>query len=100
MRRFEISRPWDLALLILLSYSVGCGGGSMSSSTPPSSLTLSLGNNTAQVFQGKTASVTVNATLLRSGTTGNVTLAITGLPTGATDQIQSPGSGNSGSIAF
>jgi hypothetical protein len=72
----------------------------MSSSTPPSSLTLSLGNNTAQVFQGKTASVTVNATLLRSGTTGNVTLAITGLPTGATDQIQSPGSGNSGSIAF
>jgi hypothetical protein len=44
--------------------------------------------------------VTVNATLLRSGTTGNVTLTVTGLATGATNQIQSPGSGNSGSISF
>jgi hypothetical protein len=100
MRRIEISRLWRCALLVLLSFSVGCGGGNMSSSTQPSSLTLSLANNTAQVFQGQTASATVNATLLRSGTTGNVTLTVTGLATGATDQIQSPGSGNSGSIAF
>src|ERR1700683_2671663 len=100
MQRIEISRLWRFAVFVLLSLAVGCGGGSMSSSTPPSSLTLSLANNTAQVFQGQTASVTVNATLLRSGTTGNVTLTVTGLATGATDQIQSPGSGNSGSISF
>jgi hypothetical protein len=64
-----------------------------------SSLTLSLANSSAQVFQGQ-GSVTVNATLARTGTTGNVTLAVTGLPQGATDTIQSPGSGNSGSIIF
>jgi len=100
MQRIEISRLWRFAVFVLLSLAVGCGGGNMSSSTPPSSLTLSLANNTAQVFQGQTASVTVNATLLRSGTAGNVTLTVTGLATGATDQIQSPGSGNSGSISF
>jgi hypothetical protein len=44
--------------------------------------------------------MTVSATLVRSGTTGSVTLNVTGLPTGATDQIQSPGNGNSGSVAF
>jgi hypothetical protein len=73
----------------------------MGSSTSPSgSLTLSLASNTAQIFQGETTSVTVNATLLRSGSTGSVTLSVAGLPPGATDQIQSPGSGNSGSVAF
>src|ERR1700734_2367840 len=100
MRRIEM--PWrcGFALFVLLSFSAGCGGGSMNSSISPSdSLTLSLANDTAQVFQGQ-SSVTVNATLLRSGTTGNVTLSVAGLPSGATDQIQSPGNGNSGSIAF
>ncbi len=73
----------------------------MNSSTSPSgSLTLSLSPNSAQVFQGQPASVTVNATLLRSGMTGSVTLNVTGLALGATDQIQSPANGNTGSIAF
>jgi hypothetical protein len=96
MRRIEIPRRWHLALFILLSFSAGCGGGS---SSPSSSLTLSLGSNTAQVFQGQ-GSMTVNATLLRSGTTGSVTLTVTGLPPGATDQTQSPGNSNSGSVTF
>jgi hypothetical protein len=87
---------WRFALLVLLSFSAGCGGGS---SSPPSSLTLSLGSNTAQVFQGQ-GSTTVNATVVLSGTTGSVTLNVAGLPPGATDQIQSPGNGTSGSIAF
>ena len=82
MCRIETSQRWHLALFILLSLLAGCGGGSMSSSTTPSSLTLSLSSDTAQVFQGQTTSVTVNATLLRSGTTGNVTLTVTGLATG------------------
>jgi hypothetical protein len=100
MCRIETSQRWHLALFILLSLLAGCGGGSMSSSTTPSSLTLSLSSDTAQVFQGQTTSVTVNATLLRSGTTGNVTLTVTGLATGASDQIQPPGNVNSGSISF
>jgi predicted component of type VI protein secretion system len=66
MCRIETSQRWHLALFILLSLLAGCGGGSMSSSTSPSSLTLSLASNAAQVFQGQTTSVTVNATLLRS----------------------------------
>jgi hypothetical protein len=69
------------------------GGGS------GSSLGLSLANNSALVFQGQT-SATVNATLTRTGTTGNVTLSVSGLPPGATDTVQSPGSGNSGSVSF
>lgn len=64
-----------------------------------SSLTLSLANGTAQVFQGQ-ASVVVNANVTRSGSTGNVTLTVSGLPQGASDTIQSPGSGNSGSVSF
>jgi hypothetical protein len=73
----------------------------MGSSSPPAgSLTISLGSNTAQVFQGQGSSANVNATLVRSGTTGSVTLNVTGLPQGATDQIQSPGSGDSGSVSF
>jgi hypothetical protein len=71
-----------------------------SSGSPGGSLTLSLASNTAQVFQGQASSASVNATLVRSGTTGSVTLNVTGLPAGATDQIQSPGSGNNGSVAF
>jgi len=77
-------------------FGLACGGGGMGSQ---GSLTLSLANNTAQVFQNQ-PTVTVNASLTRTGTTGSVTLTVTGLPQGASDSIQSPGSGNSGSIAF
>ncbi|HXM10960.1 MAG TPA: glycosyl hydrolase [Terriglobales bacterium] len=68
-------------------------------SSSPSSLTLSLASNTAQVFQGQ-SSTTVNATVVLSGATGSVTLNVAGLPSGATDQIQSPGNGSSGSVTF
>jgi hypothetical protein len=78
-------------------FGLACGGGGMGS--VQSGLTLSLANNTALVFQGQ-PTVTVNASLARTGTTGNVTLTVTGLPQGASDSIQSPGAGNSGSIAF
>jgi hypothetical protein len=88
---------WSVALSFLLCFSAGCGGGGSMSS--PTSLTLSLGSNAAQVFQGQ-GSATVNATLLRTGTAGSVTLSVTGLPPGGTDQIQSPGNGDSGSVTF
>jgi hypothetical protein len=90
-----------LLVFPLLALAAGCGssGSSMNSSGGGPSLALSLANNTAQVFAGQ-AAVTVNATIVRSGTTNNVTLSVTGVPTGATDQVQSPGSGNSGSVTF
>jgi len=64
-----------------------------------SGVTLLLENSAAQVFQGQ-ASVTVNATVTRSGSAGNVLLRVSGLPQGASDTIQSPGSGDSGSVTF
>lgn len=88
-----------LLACIVLATSLGCGGGNSGSSGTPPSVTLSLASNSAQVFQGQ-ASTQVNATVTRSGTTNPVTLTITGLPTGATDTIQSPGAGNSGSITL
>jgi hypothetical protein len=85
-------------LFFPLVFAVACGGGGMTS-TSNSSLTLSLANSTAQVFTGQPA-VSVTANLARSGTTGSVTLAVSGLPAGASDTIQSPAAGNSGSIAI
>src|SRR5260221_4972530 len=74
-----------------------CGGGG--NSNLRGSLSLSFSPASALVFSGQPAA-TVNVTLTRQGTTGNVTLTVQGLPTGATATIQSPGSLNSGSIAF
>jgi len=85
------------AVFASLALAGGCGGGGGMATT--SSLTLSLANGTATVFQGQ-AAVTVNATLARTGSTGNVTLSVTGLPQEATDTIQSPGAANSGSVAM
>jgi hypothetical protein len=89
--------PGLAAMCSMLAFGLACGGGGMGPVS--SSLSLSLASSSAQVFQGQ-ASVAVNASLTRSGSTGNVTLSITGLPQGATDAIQSPGSGNSGSVTF
>jgi len=98
-RRIGLPVRIETALVpVLLAAAVGCGGGGMASEGG-SSLALSLANSTAQVFQGQ-SSVTVNANLTRSGSTGTVALTVSGLPQGATDQIQSPGSGSSGSVAF
>lgn len=78
-----------------LALAAGCGSGG---GTKPG-LMLSLASGTATAFQREPAA-TVNATVARSGSTGNVTLTVSGLPQGATDTIQSPGSGNSGSVAI
>jgi hypothetical protein len=75
----------------------GCGGGG--STSPASGIALSLANSSALAFQGQ-AAATVNATLTRTGSTGSVTLTVTGLPQGASDTVQSPGAGNSGSVAI
>ena len=88
-----------IAVCAPLALALGCGGGGMSGGG--SNLTLSLANGSVQVFQGASQnSSTVNATLMRSGTTGSVTLTVVGLPQGASDTIQSPGSGNSGSVTI
>ncbi|HKC01392.1 MAG TPA: hypothetical protein VKD23_21590 [Terriglobales bacterium] len=86
----------SLLALSLLGLSA-CGGGG--NSNLMGNLSLSFSPASALVFSGQPAA-TVNVTLTRQGTTGNVTLTVQGLPTGATATIQSPGSLNSGSIAF
>ncbi len=83
-------------VLALAAAASACGGGSMSG--PGSGVSLSLAALSLQVFQGESLQ-TVTATITRTGSVGNVTLTVTGLPSGATAQIQSPGAGNSGSIA-
>jgi hypothetical protein len=80
-----------------LVFALACGGGGMGSSG--SGIALSLSHSSATVFPGQ-APATVNATLARTGSTGNVALSITGLPSGASATIQSPGSGNSGSLTL
>jgi len=81
-----------------LLLALGCGGGSMGSGAG-SGLNVSLSSGSALVFQGQ-ASTTVNVSLTRTGSTGNVTLTVSGLPQGASDTVQSPGTGNSGSVTF
>ena len=83
-------------VLVPLAMSLACGGGMGSGGA---NLTVSLANSSAQVYQGQ-ASVTVNVNLTRTGTTGDVTLSVSGLPQGASDTVQSPGSGNSGSVTL
>jgi Glycosyl hydrolase catalytic core len=86
-----------VALLSLFGFTAcGTGGGS---GTPPGSLSLALSSASPLVFPQQ-GTITVDVTLTRSGTTGNASLTVNGLPTGASATIQSPGSSNSGSIAF
>ncbi len=89
-----------MVLCAAVTFAVGCGGGGMGSGGT-STISLSLANNSAQVFQGASQnSATVNASLTRTGTTGSVTLTVTGLPLGASETTQSPGSSNSGSVTI
>lgn len=83
-----------VALSASFAFAVGCGGGGMNSG---GSLTMSLASNSAQVYQGQ-GSATVNVTV--SGAAGSVTLSVSGLPAGASDTVQSPGAGDSGSVTF
>ncbi len=66
---------------------------------PTNSLSLSFSPDSAVVFTEQIANPII-VTIVRQGTTGNVTLGVKGLPTGAAAIIQSPGSSNTGSIAF
>jgi hypothetical protein len=86
-----------LAGLVLLAAAIGCGSGGSSSGGSDS---LSLSFNTSSVQASLTTPGILTVTLTRAGSTGSVTLTVQGLPAGASAQIQSPGSGNSGSITF
>jgi hypothetical protein len=88
------------ALSLCVAGLSGCGG-SANGGTGNSggSLSVSLSNAAPLVFSGA-ANDTITATLTRTGNTGSVTLTVTGLPGGATINIQSPGSGNTGTITI
>jgi hypothetical protein len=93
-----------LGCLLSLSFFVlvGCGGssgGGGGGTAPGGSLSLMLSNPAPLVFPSQ-GTTNVTATISRTGTTGNVSLTVTGLPSAAVVQIQSPGSGNSGTITI
>ncbi len=83
-----------------IAFTVSCGGSGNSTVLPPAPISLSLAAGTLQVLQdGSPASV--DATIMRpSGNTNSVTLTVTGLPVGLSDQITSPGTGDTGSVTF
>lgn len=66
---------------------------------PSNSISVALSNSSITAFQGQ-AAATDNVTVSRVGTSGSVALTLTGLPTGATTQLQSPGTGISGSLSI
>ncbi len=93
-----MNRTISLLSLALVCSLAACGGGSLSS-PPPSGLSVSLSSSTASVFQGESpTTVTVNIT--RNGVAGDIALTVSGAPSGSNLQVQSPGSGESGSVTI
>jgi len=91
--RISISSLCWLAALIVLS---GCGGGT-GSTTPPPTLTVSLGSASVVVPQdGTPATLTVTI----SGPSGSGSVSVTGLPGGATAQFAAQNGGPSGTLTF
>jgi hypothetical protein len=89
-----------LLLLLSLSLLTACGGSSGGGGgTQGGGLAMTLSNAAPLVFPAQSGT-TITANLARSGNTGSVSLAVAGLPATAAVSIQSPGSGNSGSITL
>ncbi len=88
-------------LLFIVPLAVSCGGSGGSASTPPPTpISISLSSNTVTAGQdGTPGSVTVTVTR-PSGDSSAVTLVASAVPAGVTTQIDSPGSGNSGTVTF
>ncbi|HEX4007555.1 MAG TPA: hypothetical protein VHX60_15370 [Acidobacteriaceae bacterium] len=85
-------------ILLALPAGVGCGSSGGTGSSGPQ-FAFTLGGGTATDFPGQsTAAIAINVT--RSGAKGSLTASVTGMPEGVTAQVQSPGSGNSGSIVL
>ncbi len=90
-----------LFLILLLGFMAAlfssCDGGS---SAAPAPISLSLASSALEVLQDGTPA-TVDATVVRpAGDSNGVTLSVAGLPPGLSDQVTSPGTGDSGSVAF
>ena len=91
-----------LLLVVLLGMAlvaVSCGGES-SSGPPPGPISISLSLSTVTAGQDGTPGF-VTVTLTRpSGNTSSVTLTTSSVPAGVNTQIDSPGSGDSGTVTF
>lgn len=85
-------------ILLALPLAVGCGSsGGTKVSGPQFAFTLASG--TVTEFSGEPATA-VAMTVTRTGSTAALTASVGVLPAGVTAQVQSPGSGNSGSITL
>jgi hypothetical protein len=92
---------WQLAALTgLLLLAVACGGGSMGTSTPVVSFSLSTTASSLKIFQGEAAGSLIANVARQSGSDVSITLTASGIPNGATPQITSPGTSTSGSISI
>jgi|SRR5271157_640775 len=90
----------SLLFMVLLAVSCGGGGGSGSTTPPPTPISISLSVSTVTAGQdGTSASVSVTVTR-PSGDTAAVTVTASLVPEGVNTQIDSPGSGNSGTVTF
>jgi hypothetical protein len=87
------------AILLALPLAAGCGGSSGSGGGSGPQFSFSLGNSSATLFPGQ-SSAAIAISVARSGGSSSLTASVGGLPAGATAQVQSPGTGNSGSIAL
>jgi len=93
-------RLFSVSLLFMVLFAVSCGGGSSNNGTPPPPISISLSASAVTAGQdGTPGFVTVNVTR-PSGDTAAVTVTASSVPTGVNTQINSPGSGNSGTVTF
>lgn len=89
------------SLLFLVMSAVSCGGGgTVNTPPPPTPISITLSASTVTAGQdGTPASITVNVTR-PAGDTAAVTVTASSVPQGVNTQIDSPGSGNSGTVMF
>ncbi len=85
-------------MLLAVPLVVGCGSSGGTKSTGPQ-FAFTLGSGAVTTFPGQPAS-SVAMTVTRTGSTAALTASVGALPAGVTAQVQSPGSGNSGSITL
>lgn len=87
------------AMLLALPLVVGCGSSGGSGGGGGQQFSFTLGNASVTTFPGQT-SAAIAIDVSRSGDKGSLTASVNGLPSGATAQVQSPGTGSSGSLTL
>jgi hypothetical protein len=83
--------------LAMLPVAAGCGGSSSGSGGSGPQFSFTLGSSSVTEFPGQT-SAAIPIAVTRSGSNAQLTASVSGLPAGVTAAVQSPGTGNSGTL--